>query len=89
MPGGGRVPGGGGGLLGADRGCLVQDRRVQDLGEGEGLRDPFQAAQLQRQVVRCPVQASDRKDAPDPGPPSIPRLSGGERPPLQPRGVRA
>ena len=89
MSGGGRVPRGGGGLLGADRGGVLQDRRVQGLGEGQRLRDPFQAPQLQRQVVGGALQAADGSDAPDPRASAVPRLPGGERPSVQPRGVRA
>lgn len=88
MPSGGRVSRGGNSLLGVDRGGVLQDRGVQGLGEGQGLHNQVQEAQLQRHLLGGALQAPDRPHAPDPGAPAVPRLPGGQRPALQPRGFR-
>lgn len=87
LPSGRRVPRGGSGLFRTDRGGVVQDRSVQSLREGKGLRDAFQASELQRQVLRGAVQASDGTNASNPCSSSIPGLPGSKRSSLQPRRI--
>ena len=60
-------------LQGADRGCELQDRRVQGVAQRQGLLHRVRAPQLQRHLLRRPLQAAHRTHAPDQGPPPIPR----------------